>query len=234
MSVLWWQTQLKYPLDADPRPIHTGGASFLGEEGKRSKQSEIVSNKVTGLPLRQVTTPTETDGIPKLPLEKLAVPKLSSLTGGKRRADENRSDADPESLKTDGELDAEKLAEQDNLCKEREELKNLMMAENSLATLAVAIGPNGMKVNALLDSGADNASLDTDAAAKCGFQPIETQIYSVKVGGGRVNTYEEVGVGFLRVENPDATYQSRCVVRTYPRPVGNLQPGVKRKKSLRI
>ena len=75
--------------------------------------------------------------------------------------------------------------------------------EISLVTLAVAIGPNRVVVNALLDTGADNASLDSGMAVKCGFQPLETQAYSVKVGGGRTNTYADVGIGFLSVGKLD-------------------------------
>ena len=180
-----------------PEPSTQEGANFSGEEGKRSKNCAVASNESLKLPLERMTAPIESEGIPKLPLEGQAVPKASGLTGGRKRTSGNRNKTNPELSMTDGELSTEKFAEQDNLLKEKEELHNLMMAENSLATLAVAIGPNGMKVNALLDSGADNASLDSETAAKCGFQPVETQTYSVKVGGGRVNTYTEVGVGFF-------------------------------------
>ena len=188
-----------------PEPTTQEGANFSGEEG---------SQKRTGMA-------QEEGSIPRLPME-----KVSGLTGGKREKKQvfEKENAGKGSPKTDGEIAAEKLAENEQWRKEKEELKQLLMAENSLATLAVTLGPNRIKVNALLDSGADNASLYTTVADLCGFQPLETQTYSVKVGGGRVNTYTDVGMGFMMVNKPDLTYQARCVVRVYPTPVGDLRP----------
>ena len=45
----------------------------------------------------------------------------------------------------------------------------------------------------------------------------------MKVGGGRINTYAVVGLGFLPLSNLADTYQTTCVVRAYPKPVGNLK-----------
>ena len=58
-----------------------------------------------------------------------------------------------------------------NLCKEKEELKKTITVENLLATLVMAIGPNHMKVNNLLDSGADNASLDVGVRVSTSREP---------------------------------------------------------------
>ena len=189
-----------------PEPSTQEGTSFSGEEEVRKKVSGAQDAK----------------GVPKLPME-----KLSGLTRGEKR--ERTMERVP---KNDGELAAERLAQDDNIRLEKAELQKLIQAENSLATLAVAIGPNRIKVNALLDTGADNASLDTEVAARCGFQPLETQTYSVKVGGGRINTYTDVGLGFTTVNKLDSSYQARCVVRVYPTPVGHLLPVDWSKKKL--
>ena len=127
-------------------------------------------------------------------------------------------------MEAQDELVVEKRLEAEGLGRAKAELKGLVEAKNLLATLAVAIGPKKIRVTALLDTGADNASLDAAVADKCGFQALETGPYSVKVGGGRVNTYAEVGVSFLPISNLADTYQTTCVIRSDPKPVGNLKP----------
>ena len=192
------------------------GASFSGEEERTSKTLKNLERPK--LPM-EIAKEVKNDSTPRKE-------KVSGLTQGKKEYGlEPPTEAGKgRSKPLDGETAAERLAAKEVAEAERAELRHLVEVDNSLATLVVAIGPNRVKVNALLDSGADNASLDAGVASRCGFQPVEVGSYSVKVGGGRVNTYAEVGLGFLEVAKPDDTYRTKCVVRTYPKPVGQLQP----------
>ena len=213
-------------------PTTQEGTAFSGTEERRVTRSTSSQGSSSGPVTRESVDKNKKPPL-KLPMEEMAVgnlktreqvlkpvkEKVSGLTEGKRT---KREDVRPED--GEDELKVEKRLEEEGLKQAKAELRRLVEAENSLATLAVAIGPRKLKVNALLDTGADNASLDASFAEKCGFQALETGPYSVKVGGGRINTYADVGIGFLPVSNLADTYQTSCVVRTYPKPVGALKP----------
>ena len=180
-------------------PPTQDGVNLSGEEERegRQRRSQAPSKEAASsnqerpkLSMERVDGPSRESKKNPIPVE-----KTSGLTRGEKRDDilGGKQDVLGEFGKVrrkapDEELAAEGRAQEEALRQERNELRKLMEMENSLATLAVAIGPNQYRVNALLDTRADNTSLDAETALQCGFQPLESGSYSVKVGGGRVNT----------------------------------------------